>query len=60
MRICKKCGKEYSEAPSISRVDGSPVCRMCGHREALEVAVQFGAISKEQSIIILAELQSGE
>lgn len=57
MRICKKCGKEYGEVPGVSREDGSLICRKCSEREALEAAVQAGAISSEQSKTILAELQ---
>ena len=36
-RSCPICGKEYSEHPALSRVDGlTLICPDCGIREALE------------------------
>lgn len=36
-KICPKCGKNYKAPPAISRVDNkTPICPMCGTREALE------------------------
>lgn len=35
--ICQKCGKEYTGAPALSRLDNTTlVCPECGTREALE------------------------
>ena len=36
-RTCPICGREYSEHPVLSRVDGlTLICPDCGIREALE------------------------
>ena len=36
-RTCPICGREYSEHPALSRVDGlTLICSDCGIREALE------------------------
>lgn len=36
-RICPKCGREYDEAPALSRKDGrTAICPECGITEALE------------------------
>ena len=36
-RSCPICGREYSEHPALSRVDGlTLICPDCGIREALE------------------------
>lgn len=35
--ICPKCGKEYTGAPALCRLDNTTlVCPECGTREALE------------------------
>ena len=35
--FCPKCGKEYTGAPALSRLDNTTlVCPECGTREALE------------------------
>ena len=50
LRTCPICGREYSEYPALSRVDGlTPICPDCGTREALESIV----VSKEQQDKIL-------
>ena len=37
LRTCPICGREYSEHPALSRVDGlTLICPDCGIREALE------------------------
>ena len=37
VRACPICGREYSEHPALSRVDGlTLICPDCGIREALE------------------------
>lgn len=36
-KICPKCGREYAEAPALSREDHETlICPECGTREALE------------------------
>ena len=35
-RICPSCGKEYTDAPAVSRKDGSDICPECGEEEALD------------------------
>ena len=36
MRICPKCGKNYSEHPAISREDNeTEICPNCGLHEAI-------------------------
>jgi RNA polymerase subunit RPABC4/transcription elongation factor Spt4 len=35
-RICPICGKEYTDAPAVSRKDGSDICLECGAEEALD------------------------
>ena len=32
---CPKCGKQYAERPAMSRIDSSPICAMCGYKEAV-------------------------
>ena len=50
LRTCPICGKEYSEHPALSRVDGvTLICPDCGTREALESI----GVSKEQQDKIL-------
>ena len=49
-RTCPICGKECSEHPALSRVDGvTLICPDCGTREALESI----GVSKEQQDKIL-------
>lgn len=37
VRICPKCGREYTEYPALSREDNkTEICPDCGTREALE------------------------
>lgn len=59
MKRCMKCGKIYGEVAAISRVDGSEICRSCSEKEALEAAVEAGAITleqMEQAIYVLLEI----
>lgn len=36
-KICPKCGREYGDAPALSREDHKTlICPECGTREALE------------------------
>jgi len=55
--ICPKCGKEFSEKPATSRRDQSPICPLCGHKEALEDAVNAGVMSESEANEILKALQ---
>ena len=59
-RKCMKCKKEFNEAPGVSRVSKMDVCRECSEKEALEVAIEAGAITKEQSEDVLNELRAVE
>lgn len=37
MRVCPRCGKEYSEPPAVSRADNkTKICPLCGTKEALD------------------------
>jgi len=50
VRVCPRCGKEYTGHPAISRVDNTtPICPECGTREALE---NMGVPEKEIEKII--------
>lgn len=50
VRICPKCGREYTGHPALSRADNSTaICPDCGTREALE---SLGISIEEQSEII--------
>ena len=50
VRTCPICGKQYSEHPALSRVDGMTlICPDCGTREALESI----GVSKEKQDKIL-------
>lgn len=51
VRICPKCGSEYSGVPAASREDNSPICPDCGTREALE---SIGVKGDEQEEILAA------
>ena len=49
-RICPSCGKEYTEAPALSRADNKTlICPDCGTREAL---MSIGVKPKEQEEIL--------
>ena len=57
LRTCPICGREYSEYPALSRVDGlTPICPDCGTREALESI----GVSKEQQDKILGIIHGVE
>ena len=50
LRTCPICGREYSEHPALSRVDGvTLICPDCGTREALE---SIGVSKDEQERIL--------
>lgn len=49
-RICPVCGREYHEAPALSRVDNTTlICPDCGVREALN---SIGVAEAEQEVIL--------
>lgn len=48
--VCPRCGRTYSEHPTLSRVDNETlICPDCGTREALE---SIGISAEEQDSII--------
>ena len=52
-RTCPICGKEYSEHPALSRVDGvTLICPDCGTRQALE-SIGIDAEEREKIISII-------
>lgn len=57
---CMKCGDEFNEAPGMSRENGMSICRKCSEREALEAAIEAGAITKEQAGAVQSELRASE
>jgi len=38
IRVCSRCGEEYSAVPAISRAGLGEICSACGVREAMEAA----------------------
>ena len=52
LRVCPKCGRQYSGHPALSRTDDETlICSECGTREALE---SIGVDEKEQEQILEA------
>lgn len=50
LSICPRCGKPFTEAPALSRLDNeSLICPDCGTREALD---SIGVSLEEQDAII--------
>lgn len=50
LSICPRCGKPFTEAPALSRLDNeSLICPDCGTREALD---SIGVSPEEQDVII--------
>lgn len=50
LSICPCCGKPFTEAPALSRLDNeSLICPDCGTREALD---SIGVSPEEQDAII--------
>ncbi len=42
VRICPKCGQEYTDYPAISRADNkTEICPECGTQEAIEAYLQY-------------------
>lgn len=58
--ICQKCGNEFTERPAKSRIDNSPICSLCGHKEALDAAIKAGAMSQEVANGILEALKQNK
>jgi DNA-directed RNA polymerase subunit RPC12/RpoP len=54
---CSKCNKEFFTPPAQSRVDGSNICSLCGSKEAIEAAVQVGAMPRYGADEIIKELE---
>lgn len=45
IKICPKCGKEYTDYPAISRRDNkTEICSECGLAEALEDMAKLGFV----------------
>lgn len=57
---CMKCGNEFNEASGVSREGGISICRKCSEREALEAAIEAGAITKAQAGAVQSELRASE
>ena len=52
-RICPVCGREYHDAPALSRVDNTTlICPDCGTREALN-SIGVGEAEQEEIIGII-------
>ena len=52
IRLCPRCGQEYSGYPALSRADNKTyICADCGAREALQ---SIGVSPEEQEKIIEA------
>lgn len=50
LSICPRCGKPFTEAPALSRLDNEGlICPDCGTREALD---SIGVSPEEQDAII--------
>lgn len=50
LSICPRCGKPFTEAPALSRLDNeSLICPDCGTREALD---SIGVSPEEQDAIL--------
>ncbi len=58
VRKCPKCGKIYRERSAISRIDNSEICRACSGMEAVNLAVDAGAVTPKQAEQILVALQN--
>lgn len=58
--VCPKCTGKYLGKPAISRVDGSNICPMCGHREALQASVDAGILNKKVADDMLDKIKEIE
>ena len=55
--ICPKCNKEFTTPPALSRVDNkTKICSLCGTKEALDIALNNGAMSKEDADNLLGKI----
>ena len=58
-RICPVCGREYHEAPALSRVDNTTlICPDCGVREALS-SIGVGDAEQEEILDIIRRAGGG-
>ena len=59
-RICPVCGREYHDAPALSRVDNTTlICPDCGTREALN-SIGVGEAEQEEILGIIHRARRGE
>lgn len=57
--ICPKCNQEYSEIPSLSRMDNKThICPDCGTRESLEL-IGINKYEQEETIKRIDEVKRG-
>ena len=54
IKICPKCGKEYTERPAISRINNSEICPECGALEALDMT-GYSKEEKKEGIKLVRE-----
>lgn len=57
MLRCPKCKKEFPYLRAMSRYGEYYVCDLCGNKEALEIAVQAGQLSKTEKRNIERQLE---
>ena len=56
-RVCPLCGREYSEAPALSRTDNETrICPDCGTRQALE-SIGVKPAEQEKILAIIHQTQ---
>lgn len=56
-RVCPACGKEYRQAPAISRKDNkTEICPCCGVLEAVEAA----GIAAEDAAVIMNQVKEAQ
>ena len=59
-RTCPKCGRTYTERPTLSRYDNDTIiCPDCGTREALE-SIGVGREEQDKILGIIHEKYNGE
>lgn len=57
MNICPKCNQKFNQRPAKSRIDGSEICPLCGHKEAIDIAYSNGVLNETETTEILKLLQ---
>ena len=55
--ICSRCKRKYAGSSATSRVDGSAICPMCGHVEALQASVDAGILNEKVANDVLKHLK---